>query len=217
MNHAVPRSRYVAFGLIVSLALAWDLVSKWWAFELLGGPHRWSDWLLTGLWGEGVFRLETNFNRGALWGIGQGKTWLFASLCVAAVGMVLYWLFWRGAARSWSWTVALSLIMAGTLGNLYDRLGLHGWIDAQTGRVEYAVRDFLAFTIPVINYPWPVFNFADTYLVVGASLLVLQSFRNDLELLEAQSEQSLVKSAPSKPAPVAANESVTAGVLESRL
>jgi lipoprotein signal peptidase len=55
---------------------------------------------------------------------------------------------------------ALGLILAGTLGNLYDRVIFDG------------VRDFLYF----YWIEWPVFNLADCFLVCGAGLLLLQAF-----------------------------------------
>ena len=56
-------------------------------------------------------------------------------------------------------TIALGLILGGTLGNLFDRIVFGG------------VRDFLYFYL--IN--WPVFNIADCCLVVGAGLLLIQA------------------------------------------
>ncbi|MEX1098764.1 MAG: signal peptidase II [Planctomycetales bacterium] len=120
------------------------------------------------------FRLYTSFNEGALWGVGQGWTWLFASLSVLAIAGVTYWLFVRKAAASAWLTVALAFITGGTLGNLFDRLGLHGCQAVDTGATRHAVRDFLLFTFGGWN--WPVFNFADAFLVTGAIMLVLQSF-----------------------------------------
>ena len=96
----------------------------------------------------------------------------------------------RGLARRTSRRSVLGrlgLILAGALGNLYDRLHLHGWTDAR-GKPEYGVRDFLNCTIPGIEfvsplrprlrpeYHWPVFNLADVYLVTGAVLLTVYSF-----------------------------------------
>jgi signal peptidase II len=57
---------------------------------------------------------------------------------------------------------ALSLILGGAVGNLWDRLTL--------GHVV----DFLDFYIG--TYHWPAFNVADSAIFVGAMLLVLQSF-----------------------------------------
>ena len=118
------------------------------------------------------FRLFTSFNPGALWGIGQEHTWVFASLSVVAIGGVIYWLFIRRAAVSWWLTVSLSLILGGTLGNLFDRISLHGYTDVN-GQPIRAVRDFLLFTFG--GYNFPVFNFADSFLVTGAIMLVVHS------------------------------------------
>jgi len=56
--------------------------------------------------------------------------------------------------------VALSLILGGAAGNLWDRVA--------SGRVV----DFLLFYVR--QYEWPVFNLADSAIVIGASLLVLE-------------------------------------------
>jgi signal peptidase II len=119
-----------------------------------------------------MFRFHTSFNRGALWGIGQNLTMLFALLSLLAAFVILYWLFIRGAARSWMLTLCLAFIMAGTLGNLYDRLGWHGCTDAFGNRI-LGVRDFLLFRFGTYNFP--VFNLADVFLVSGAMCLIVQS------------------------------------------
>jgi signal peptidase II len=61
--------------------------------------------------------------------------------------------------------VALSLILAGALGNLYDRLN-HGYV---IDFIEVYFRD----------YRWPSFNIADSAITVGVGLLILQIFRKD--------------------------------------
>jgi signal peptidase II len=174
----------------VLTGLAWDLGSKSWVFGELGYPQGASDWSWTSgfLWGKFTVRLFTHFNQGALFGIGQGNGLLFAGLSIGAIGLVLYWLFVRGAAQSWWLTVTLGLITAGALGNLYDRLYLHGCM--ANGEPQYGVRDFILCTIPWVElrrnpfgihllpeWDWPIFNFADTYLVTGAILLAIHSFR----------------------------------------
>lgn len=187
----VPVGRYVLFFGLVVAGLGWDLASKSVVFSDLGYPagrggaqvpgehqHFAAPPLVEGetrpyVQGWMTFRLYTSLNEGALWGMGQGLTRFFAGLSVVAVLFVFYWLFIHGAARSWWLTTALGLIMAGTLGNLYDRLGLHGLDWPQSGEPIYAVRDFLLFTFG--GWPWPVFNFADVFLVTGATMLVAQS------------------------------------------
>lgn len=186
----VPANRYVVFFFIAGIALFWDIFTKDVVFADLGypggrPPFRQGDHQIfehpENIEGESVlyldgwlkFRHYTSFNYGALWGIGQGKSWLFATLSVVASLGVLYWLFVAGAAESKWLTVALAFILGGTLGNLYDRLALHEYQDAAGGLI-HAVRDFLFFEFG--NYPYPVFNFADVFLVTGAIMLVIQSF-----------------------------------------
>jgi signal peptidase II len=210
---AVPFSRYWCFSLLTLGGLAADLVSKWRVFHDLGGPHRTSDWSYKTdfLWGRFEFSLATTFNHGALFGIGQGLSWLFALLSVAAAGSIIYWLFVRGHARSWWLTITLGLILAGALGNLYDRMNLHGWTDVQ-GAPVYAVRDFLNCTIPGFEfdgirprltreYHWPVFNFADVFLVTGAVMLTLYSFLTPQVAADAKGQKT---SAPTGNSPNAA-------------
>ena len=172
----VPANRYFVFFLLVAAGLTGDLYSKHLVFRELAWPGKSSGLLLDG-WI--TFQLFTSFNEGALWGVGQGYAWLFAILSVAAIVGVIYWLFVRGAAVSLWLTVSLGSVMAGTLGNLYDRLGLHGCVHPETGGPWYAVRDFLLFTFG--GYHFPVFNFADAFLVTGAIMLFVQSFRGETE------------------------------------
>ena len=181
---SIPRNRYIWFGLLSIVGLAIDLGSKEWVFGELGYPGRSSDWVQPFFGGWSTFRLFTSINEGALWGIGQGYTWLFALLSIVAIGGVSIWLFGYGAARSLWLTIALGLIMAGTLGNLYDRAGIHGCL-RDDGTLIYGVRDFLLFTFG--SFHWPVFNFADCFLVTGAIMLAIQSLKGE-ELSSQQDE-----------------------------
>jgi signal peptidase II len=186
----IPASRVVLFVLLTVAALTVDLTSKSIVFNDLGYPGADPNFTVAGKHdrfqfpmtheGESLpyingwiqFRLLTSFNKGALWGLGQDYTWLFAGLSMAAVVGIPVWLFGFSAARSLWLTIALALILGGTLGNLYDRIGLHGCRGSE-GAPLPAVRDFLLFTFG--NFHWPVFNFADVFLVTGASMLVVHS------------------------------------------
>jgi lipoprotein signal peptidase len=104
-------------------------------------------------------------NEGALFGLGQQYAHLanrvFAGVSVLAAVAIGCWSVRRGTARDGPLCAALGLILAGTLGNLYDRVVFGG------------VRDFLHF----YWFEFPVFNVADCCLVCGAALLLLQAFR----------------------------------------
>jgi signal peptidase II len=155
------------------LCLWWDLYSKSTVFERLGYPGQTDGRVYPLLGGWSTFKLVTSFNEGALWGVGQGLTWLFSLLSVVAVVAIGYWLIAMAGRSNWL-TTSLCLVLAGTLGNLYDRLGMYGYLNPETGQSYRAVRDFLLFTFG--SYSWPVFNFADVFLVTGTSMLVAYSF-----------------------------------------
>jgi signal peptidase II len=112
-------------------------------------------------------------NHGALWGIGgrneQGEpgsdfNLLFAGISVAAATAIVLWSFRRATTHDRFLCMALGLILAGTLGNLYDRIVFGG------------VRDFLHWKYVIVLDDFPIFNFADSCLVCGAALLLLQAF-----------------------------------------
>ena len=172
-----PMRRLLIVAALAIAGLSWDLWSKREVFAQLncqgcpGFRHMWKGQLL----GVSIrFQLETTFNHGALWGMGQGMTWLFASLSFVAVAAILYFLWNRQAIATLWLTVVTGLLLAGTLGNLFDRLGLHGWKD-KNGHVVYGVRDFLDFYFFNDRFHWATFNFADSYLVIGACMLVLNT------------------------------------------
>jgi len=110
-------------------------------------------------------------NQGALFGLGNDHETLanafFAAISVAAAIAIIYWSTRRATARDWVLCAALGLILAGTLGNLYDRLVFNG------------VRDFIHVywgQLPEPRFNWPVFNIADCCLVLGAGVLLTQAF-----------------------------------------
>jgi lipoprotein signal peptidase len=106
-------------------------------------------------------------NHGALFGLGRDYVGLanavFAIVSMAAAVAIAYWSTRRSTARDPALCIALGLILAGTLGNLYDRLVFNG------------VRDFVLWHYKDV-FEWPVFNLADCCLVCGACLLLAQAF-----------------------------------------
>ncbi len=112
----------------------------------------------------GFFRLTHTENTGAAFSLfadstAPWKTGLLIAFSVIAL-LVVSVLLWRNHHAHIATGIGLSLIMGGALGNLWDRLA--------RGRVI----DFLLFYVKW--YQWPVFNLADSAIVVGAGLLVLE-------------------------------------------
>jgi signal peptidase II len=163
----IPVSRYALYFGTAVTGLAIDLATKHLCFaspRLNNGEILW-------LWSNHV-GIQLSLNEGALFGVGQGKVWLFAALSVAAAIAIPIWLFAYRAARDKWLTFALGCVTVGVFGNLYDRLGLHGIV--QNGQNVYAVRDWILWQAND-NWRWPNFNIADSFLVVGACLLFIHA------------------------------------------
>jgi signal peptidase II len=112
----------------------------------------------------GFFRLTHTENTGAAFSLfadstGPWKTVLLIGFSMIALATVSY-LLWKNNHAHIVTGIGLSLIMGGAVGNLWDRLA--------RGRVV----DFLLFYVK--RYQWPVFNLADSAIVVGAGLLVIE-------------------------------------------
>jgi len=161
----VGLGRWVLFWAIALGGTAFDLTTKAIIFARVGPPPAPSVPIV-----PHILELHTSQNTGALWGFGSGlphSSALFAGLSVVAAILICYWLFFMGAASSAVLTVALALIMAGALGNCYDRLAFGH------------VRDFVHFHVDSIGFDWAIFNFADNMLVAGALTLVVYAMRPD--------------------------------------
>ena len=167
-NRRIPKGRSLLFWGIALVGAGFDLVTKWYAFARIGEPYQRPPLVVI----PGVLELQTSYNTGALWGFMRSvphSSLIFAGLSIVAAIGICYWLFARGAASDRRLTIALALIMAGALGNCYDRLFLGH------------VRDFVHLHVDAIRFDCAIFNFADNMLVIGALVLVLLALRPDAD------------------------------------
>lgn len=113
----------------------------------------------------GFFRLTHLENPGAAFSLfaASSSGWRTPALIVFSVAAlaVISVLLWKNRQTS-TYTIALSLVFAGALGNLWDRL------------VSGEVTDFLDFYLG--THHWYPFNIADSAIVIGALLLVWRIF-----------------------------------------
>ncbi|MFL6313173.1 MAG: signal peptidase II [Terriglobales bacterium] len=117
----------------------------------------------------GFFRLTHLENTGAAFSLfadspSPFRTTLLIGFSVAALAVVSV-LLWKDRSVFHSGTLALSLILGGALGNLWDRVS------------DGKVTDFLDFYIGA--HHWPPFNVADSAIVIGALLLFLRMLCKD--------------------------------------
>ena len=149
------RGTLALLGGVAVGVLAADVVSKLIVVGSLSDGRRVS--LLGGL-----LHLTLTRNSGAAFGLGTGATLLFTLVAVAVVVVIV-----RTAARlaSAGWAVSLGLLLGGALGNLVDRV----------------LRDPAPLRGRVVDWielpHWPVFNLADSAIVIGGILAVLLSSR----------------------------------------
>ncbi len=142
---------YYVIALFVFLA---DRVSKWLVVSKMELGQSIPLW-------EGVFHLTSHRNRGAAFGILQNQRAFFIVITlVVIVGIIWYLRKTYKESKLVSW--ALALILGGAVGNFYDRV--------LTGEVV----DFFDFTL--IHFP--IFNIADSAIVIGVGLFVIDGVRD---------------------------------------
>ena len=121
-------------------------------------------------------------NTGAVFGLGEGRRPLFITVSVAAVIFLLYLFANSGKQRFYQFI--LGMLMAGVLGNMYDRL-------------RYGhVRDMIHVLPRWPNlFPW-IFNVADVLLCSGVGLMILYSLFHRETQIAPQSQQSAAETDP---------------------
>lgn len=102
-----------------------------------------------------VLQLNYTTNSGGAFGLGRSAPLLFAGATIVVSAIIVWYSFRLTRPIA---AIALGLVLGGALGNLTDRAA-NGW--SLSGHVV----DFIDFHV------WPVFNVADTAIVVGAILL----------------------------------------------
>jgi signal peptidase II len=116
----------------------------------------------------GVFRITDVHNTGAAFSMfaenasPETVRYLLIGFSIVAV-LVLFTMLMRTGRYLSVTSVALALILGGAFGNLYDRIRYH-----------YVI-DFLE--VHIVHYHWPDFNVADSCIVIGACLLLIEIFR----------------------------------------
>lgn len=159
-----PAGRYLpahlVFWTVAALVLALDLWSKRWAFAQLGSTE-------TRTIIDGTLEFRRSLNAGAVFGSFSGRASLFVIASILALGFVLY-LFTRSARKQYGFHVALGLVLAGALGNLYDRTFIIAdivHVQTHSGPPEMiigsAIEDTVNQTVRVGD--WPDANHARTF------------------------------------------------------
>ena len=156
-----PRSGWYGLSFLVLGVLAADQVTKYAVdkFTYTGSLR-----VLV----PGLLNLVHTSNSGVAFGLlaSSRSPWLASVLIAFAVAVMalLVWLLATDRAGSWLGKCGLGLILGGAAGNVLDRV------------LRRSVTDFIDFHVG--NFHWYTFNLADSAIVVGAGLVILELFRD---------------------------------------
>ncbi len=123
----------------------------------------------------GVLSLDYTTNSGGAFGLGRSAPLLFAAATIVVSGVIVVASFRLSRLPA---AISLGLILGGAIGNLTDRLVHGSGLDLSGG-----VTDFIDFHV------WPVFNLADSAIVIGAILLALSTAAHDERVSDRAGEK----------------------------
>lgn len=112
-----------------------------------------------------LLRFTLAYNKGAAFSLGFGATWVLTLISTFAVIALLYF---GPRAKTYDWSLIAGFVLGGAAGNLIDRAF------RQPELFNGHVVDFIQ-----IPFNFPIFNLADTFLVIGVSLAVLRTALGD--------------------------------------
>ncbi|MBO1624881.1 lipoprotein signal peptidase [Bacillus cereus] len=118
---------------------------------------------------DNVLYITSHRNRGAAWGILEGKMWFFYVITVVFVGFIVFYMK-KYAKTDKLLGVSLGLILGGAIGNFIDRV------------FRQEVVDFIH--VYIFSYNYPVFNIADSALCIGVVLIIIQTLLEGKKMKE---------------------------------
>ena len=145
---------YIVYSLIIGLGIVLDQLTKWLSSTYLAR-------VATVPIIKDVLHLTYVENRGAAFGMLADKRWIFITVSAIAIVAICFYLY-TGRAESMIYGVSFSLIASGGIGNMIDRLALGYVVDF----IDFRLIDFA------------VFNGADSFVCIGAGLLIFSLIKD---------------------------------------
>ena len=143
------------FVVATTVGVILDIVSKWVVFSKISEFDK-----ITLI--PGLINILCSRNEGVVFGLFPGKTNIFIIFSIIAIAIIIY-IYIKSDKVLFASNLTLGLILAGAIGNLWDRI----WYGH--------VRDFIDLHIGN-KYHWPTFNIADSLICIGISFMVFASF-----------------------------------------
>jgi signal peptidase II len=111
---------------------------------------------------KNIFNITYVRNTGAAWSLFAGRTWLLIIVSLIIISFIIFYIY-KNKPKNKFEMVGYSLVLGGAIGNFIDRI-VYGY-----------VIDFLDFNI--FGYDYPIFNIADTFIVMGVIILCICTWR----------------------------------------
>ncbi|MDA8718781.1 signal peptidase II [Aquiluna sp.] len=151
-------ARYLLFGVSASLIVALDQLTKFWAEASLVGQGS------IPVIGE-LLQFRLAYNNAAAFSLGVGATWVLTTISlVASIALIAL----SPRIKTMTWALIGGMALGGAVGNLIDRAL------KQPEFFNGHVVDFIQ-----IPFNFPIFNLADTFLVIAVSLAILRTLLGD--------------------------------------
>ena len=151
-------ARYLLFGVSASLIVAIDQLTKFWAEANLVGQGS------IPVIGE-LLQFRLAYNNAAAFSLGVGATWVLTTISlVASITLIAL----SPRIKTMTWALIGGMALGGAVGNLIDRAF------KQPEFFNGHVVDFIQ-----IPFNFPIFNLADSFLVVAVSLAILRTLMGD--------------------------------------
>lgn len=170
---------YIIYSAIIALGIILDQLTKWLTVRFMTMGQ--SIPLI-----KGFLHITYTTNDGAAFGMmdGPNQRWIFIAISTVAILAFAVYLY-LGHAENMLYGVALSMVISGGLGNMIDRMGIGFYVNPLTGMGE--VVDFIDFC-GIWN---AIFNGADSFVCVGAGLLVLALLLDIIKESKAEKAKKL--------------------------
>ena len=159
-------SEYIVYSAIILGGIGIDQLTKWLAATFLKQVGTFP--II-----ENALHLTYHTNKGMAFGMLDTHRWVFMSVSTVTI-LALVFLLYSGYVRANKfYTVSLSLIISGGIGNMIDRVFLGYVIDF----IDFRLIDFA------------IFNGADSFVCVGAGLLIFALIRDVIKEAKNQKKQ----------------------------
>ena len=179
-----PRD-YILYSAVIAVGLFLDQLTKWLAEKYLAPLYPKSVVII-----NKVVSLTYAENTGAAFGSMKDARWIFmvtSTILIVVLSAYLY----LGFAENKLYEISIAMIISGGIGNMIDRIFFTGVLPQNAG--DKVVRDFIDFSD--IGFP-AIFNGADSFVCVGAGLLILALILDIVK--EAKAEKAAKAAASDK-------------------